>query len=133
MKRRKSISSQAESISAWWAVFDWPSIVAALIVDRQVVDSSSAALRNTAARSSHGQLAHSRCAAVAAAIALSTSSGVARCQSASTWPWACGITTVSSRPDRIRSPPMTIGISQRSCDIESSRASRSARSGVFGA
>ena len=33
MKRQKSISSQAASISAWCAVFDWPSIVAALIVD----------------------------------------------------------------------------------------------------
>ena len=34
LKRRKSISSQAASISAWCAVFDWPSIVAALSVSR---------------------------------------------------------------------------------------------------
>src|SRR5215218_8467541 len=26
LKRQKSISSQAASISAWWAVFDWPSM-----------------------------------------------------------------------------------------------------------
>ena len=32
LKRQKSISSQAESISAWCAVLDWPSIVAALSV-----------------------------------------------------------------------------------------------------
>ena len=30
LKRQKSISSQAASISAWKAVFDWPSMVAAL-------------------------------------------------------------------------------------------------------
>jgi len=32
LKRRKSISSQAASISAWCAVFDWPCIVAAFIL-----------------------------------------------------------------------------------------------------
>ena len=30
LNRQKSMSSQAASISAWIAVFDWPSIVAAL-------------------------------------------------------------------------------------------------------
>jgi hypothetical protein len=30
LKRKKSISSQAASISAWWQVLLWPSIVAAL-------------------------------------------------------------------------------------------------------
>ncbi len=127
------MNSQAESISAWCAVFDWPSIVAALIVDRQVVAISSAALRNTAARSSHGQLAQSRCAWHAAAIAFSTSSGVARCQSASTCPCACGITTCSTSPVLMRSPPMTTGISMRSCAIEPRRDSSSARSGDPGA
>jgi len=43
LKRQKSMSSQAASISAWCAVFDWPSIVAALSVSRQGPASSSAA------------------------------------------------------------------------------------------
>ena len=34
LKRKKSIDSQAASISAWCAVFDWPSIVAAFSVSR---------------------------------------------------------------------------------------------------
>ena len=66
------MSSQAESISAWKAVFDWPSMVAAFRVCRQVVASSSAARRNTAARSSQGQLDHSRRAAGAASMACPT-------------------------------------------------------------
>src|SRR6476619_6461763 len=54
LKRKKSISSQAASISAWCAVFDWFSIVAATIVVRHGPASSLAARRKTAARSSHG-------------------------------------------------------------------------------
>ena len=45
LKRQKSISSQAASISAWCAVFDWPSIVAALSVWRHGPARSSAARR----------------------------------------------------------------------------------------
>ena len=75
MKRQKSISSQAESISAWKTVFDCPSMVEALSVSRQLVVSRSAALRNTAARSSQAQLAHSARASRAAAMAAVTSSG----------------------------------------------------------
>src|SRR3982751_5218353 len=48
------MSSHAESISAWYAVLLCPSIVAAFRVYRQGPLSSSAALRNTAARSSNG-------------------------------------------------------------------------------
>ena len=59
LKRQKSISSQAASISAWCAVFDWPSIVAAMSVERHGPESSSAARRKTAARSSHGVRAQS--------------------------------------------------------------------------
>jgi hypothetical protein len=55
LNRKKSIVSQAESISAWWAVFDCPSIVAAFSVSRHGPASSSAARRKTAARSSQGQ------------------------------------------------------------------------------
>jgi hypothetical protein len=87
LNRQKSISSQAESISAWKAVFDWPSIVAALSVGRHVVASSSAALRNTAARSSHDQLLHSARASRAATIACSTCFVLALCQSARTCLW----------------------------------------------
>ena len=52
LKRQKSISSQAASISAWIAVFDWPSMVAAFRVARHGPASRSAALRKIAARSS---------------------------------------------------------------------------------
>ena len=51
LNRKKSISSDAESISAWNAVFDWPSIVAALSVCRHVVVSNSAARKKIAIRS----------------------------------------------------------------------------------
>ena len=86
LKRQKSISSEAASISAWNTVFDCPSIVAAFSVARHVVVRSSAARRNTAARSSSDAAAHSPRAFAAAAIACSTCFGSARCQSASTWP-----------------------------------------------
>ena len=77
LKRRKSIDSQAASISAWWAVFDWPSIVAALSVSRQGPARSSAARRITVARSSHGQRDQSAHAFAAASIASCTCSAVA--------------------------------------------------------
>ena len=73
-QRQKSVSSQAASISAWNAVFDWPSIVAAFIVSRHGPASSSAARRKTAARASHESADHSRRASAAAAIARATSS-----------------------------------------------------------
>jgi hypothetical protein len=75
LKRQKSISSQAASISAWWAVFDWPSIVAAFSVSRHGPARSSAARRKTAARSSHGTRCQSSHASAAASIARSTSFG----------------------------------------------------------
>ena len=127
------MSSAAESISAWNAVFDWPSMVAALSVARQVVASSSAARRKTAARSSHGQRAHSRRASAAAAIACATCSGEALCQSARTWRWSCGITAFAVSPLRTSFPPMTRGISMRSLAMAASRALSSARSGDPGA
>ena len=74
LKRRKSIDSQAASISAWCAVFDWPSIVAAFSVSRHGPASSSAARSSTAARSSHGQRDQSAQAAAAASIASCTCS-----------------------------------------------------------
>src|SRR6266851_3189238 len=79
LKRQKSISSHAASISAWCAVFDWPSIVAALSVCRHGPASSSAARRKTAARSSQGvrdQSCHA--SADAAVVRLHGLEGVAR-------------------------------------------------------
>src|SRR6185436_17565157 len=95
LKRQKSVSSQAESISAWKTVLDWPSMVAAFNVARQDVASSSPALRITAARSSHGQRDHSLRAAAAAAMASSTCFSDALWQSARTCAWWCGITARS--------------------------------------
>jgi hypothetical protein len=77
LKRKKSITSHAESISAWWAVFDCPSMVAAFSVERQGPERSSAARRSTAARSSHGVRDHSGHASPAASIARSTSASPA--------------------------------------------------------
>ena len=52
LKRRKSMSSQALSISAWKTVLLCPSIVAAFSVSRHGPASRSAARSSTAARSS---------------------------------------------------------------------------------
>ncbi len=127
------MSSAAESISAWKAVFDWPSMVAALSVARHVVASSSAARRKTAARSSHGQLAHSRRAAAAASIAWATCSFEALCQSARTCAWSWGMTAFAVSALRTSFPPITSGISIRSPAIAFRRAFSSARSGDPGA
>ncbi len=72
LKRQKSISSAAASISAWCAVFDWFSIVAATTVERYGPARSSAARRKTAARSSQGRRDQSACASRAASIACAT-------------------------------------------------------------
>ena len=79
LKRKKSITSQAASISAWCAVFDWPSIVAAFRVLRHGPESSSAARSRTAARSSHGVRDQSCQASAAALIARSTSGAPPLC------------------------------------------------------
>ena len=134
MKRQKSISSAAASISAWNTVFDWPSIVAALIVSRQVVVSSSAALRMTAARSSNAQLDHSARAAAAASIACGDvllgrlvigAEHVLRDRAASP--------TGAVSPVRISLPPMISGMSTVSAAIVLRRALSDARSGEPGA
>jgi hypothetical protein len=108
-------------------------MVAALRVARQVVVRSSAALRKTAALSSHGQLAHSRRAAAAATIACPTCSFEALCQSARTKAWSWGITAFAVSSPRTSLPPMTSGISMRSPTIAFRRARSSARSGDPGA
>src|SRR5918999_902631 len=133
LKRQKSTSSHAASISAWWAVFDWPSMVAALRVSRQGPASSSAARRKTAARSSQGRRLHSGQASAEALIARSTSSAPPWCTSARTWSWSCGMTASRRLPVLTSLPPITHGISIRSLRICSRRFCRLARSGVPGA
>ena len=77
LNRQKSISSQAASISAWNAVFDCPSMVAALSVSRQGPASRSAAFRKIAARSSNDMARHAGAAFFAAATAAAASLRVA--------------------------------------------------------
>ena len=133
MKRRKSIVSHAASISAWCAVFDWLSIVAALRVERHGPESSSAARRNTATRSCHGVAAHPVCAARAAAIARSTCEASPFATSASTWSRSCGMTASNVVPVSTRSPPITSGIESRSAGHLREPPWSSARSGDPGA
>ena len=132
LKRRKSISSQAASISAWCTVFDWPSIVAALSVSRHGPASSSAARRKTPARSSHGQRDHSFAAAAAASIACATCSAPPWWTSARTWAVSCGITAGFVSPVVTSLPPITSGTSRRSDRICSRRRWSAARSGLPG-
>src|ERR1700757_4217703 len=98
LKRQKSITSQAESISAWCAVFDWPSIVAAFSVGRHGPARSSAARRKIAARSSHGVRDQSFHASADAAIARSTSFAPPLCTVASTCERLCGSTASNVSP-----------------------------------
>src|SRR5579884_1798882 len=133
LNRKKSTSSAAASISAWCAVLDWPSIVAASTVSRQGPASSSAARRKTAARSSHGHRDHSCHAAAAASTACATCSAEPWCTSASTCSLSCGITAGFVVPVWTRRPPITSGTSMRVACISASRARRLARSGLPGA
>ena len=133
LKRRKSIVSHAASISAWCAVFDWLSIVAAVNVERHGPASSSAARRNTATRSCHGVLDQAGCASRAATIARSTCEASPFATSARTWSWSCGMTAAKVVSDSTRSPPITSGISMRSPAISASRCLSTARSGLPGA
>src|SRR5207248_2098584 len=113
LKRQKSITSQAASISAWWAVFDWFSIVAATRVERQGPASSSAARRKTAARSSHGRRCQSSQAFAEASTAFSISPAPPLCTCARTWSLSCGMTASKVVPVLISSPPIT---HERECD-----------------
>ena len=133
LKRQKSMSSQAESISAWCAVFDCPSIVAAFSVCRHGPARSSDARSSTAARSSHGVRDQSCHASPAAAIARSTSFSPPLCTEARTCERSCGSTASKVSPVRTSSPPITRGISS-CCDSSSvSRTRSSSRSAEPGA
>ena len=85
LNRRKSISSQAASISACCTDLDWPSIVAAFSVSRHGPASRSAARSSTAARSSNGSSRQAGAASLAACTASATSSGLACADTPSTW------------------------------------------------
>ena len=93
LNRRKSMNSAAASISACNDDFDWPRMVAALSVSRHGPDSSSAARRITAARSSYGRSRQAGPAASAASTASATSAEVASAEVPSTAAWRCGWTT----------------------------------------
>ncbi len=133
LKRQKSISSHAASISAWCAVFDWLSIVAAFRVERHGPDRSSAARRKTAARSCQGVRDQSACAARAASIACWTCSGPPLLTSARTWLLRCGMTASKDSSVETSLPPMTSGIETRSLSISRRRFFSSSRSGEPGA
>ena len=109
LKRQKSTSSQAESISAWWTVLLWPSIVAALIVSRQGPASSAAARRRTAARSWKGVAAQALRAARAASMASWKSRLEPTAYSASTSSWRWGERSDLLDSPLRRSPPIVIG------------------------
>ena len=132
-QRQKSITSQAESISACCTVLAWPSMVAALRVARHGPLARSAALSSTAARSCGPSAAQSRRAFTAASAASATSAGPAWWKRASTWAWRCGARTSARRPVRTSWPPMTSGISMGVAASSFSLACSAARSGVPGA
>ena len=97
LNRQKSISSQAASISAWYAVLDWPSMVAALSVCRHGPASRSAALSRIAARSSKRQRPPGRRGRPGAPrSAARASAWVAFCRTPRTCWWSCGCTTWGS-------------------------------------
>jgi hypothetical protein len=134
LNRQKSISSQGASISACCTVLDWPSMVEAAIVSRQGPESSSAALRKTAARSSKARARHAGAAASAASMASRPSWRVAWALVPRRDPWRCGWTTSKRSPPAIRvTPPMVMGSSMGFSASSLSFCSRRARSGLPGA
>ncbi len=134
LKRQKSMSSQALSISACWAVLLWPSMVAALIRWRHGPASRSAAFKMTAQRASRGIRRQSGAASPAAATAALASWAVALRMVPSTCWWSCGCTTgISAPPPARTSPPMWGDRSLWVASSRSSSASRASRSPVPGA
>ncbi len=134
LKRRKSISSQAASISACCADLDWPRIVAPFSVCRYGPASRSAARRKIAARSSNGMARHAGAAPSAASIAERTSSAFASAVRPSTEEWLCGWTTSIEAPPPIRcSPPIVIVRSSWAPASSLTRFSSAARSALPGA
>ena len=134
LKRQKSMSSHAASISAWYAVLLCPSIVAALIRARHGPARRSAALRRIAARSSKDRSRQAGAAAFAASTAAAASAFVAPRATPTTLRWACGWRTSILGPLPVtRAPPIVCG---RSCLVaasSTSATSSAARSALPGA
>ena len=133
LNRKKSVSSQAASISDWWIVFDCPSMVAALTCARYFPLSRSAARRMTAARSSNDHAPQSFWARLEASIAAWMWAAAASWESASTCLWLWGETTGLVFPVEMCCPSMTRGMSTRSAAMDFSTLLISARSGLPGA
>src|SRR6478736_4395115 len=120
-----AIGSHAASISAWNAVFDCPSIVAALRRWRHGPARRSAALRMIAHFSSKGIARQAGAASLAALMAASASFVVEFFSVPSTWAWSCGWTTFISAPPPLRRlPPIT---ARNDCCFFSSLASSATR------
>jgi hypothetical protein len=130
LKRRKSMSSQALSISAWKAVLLCPSIVAALRVSRQGPASRSAARSSTAARSSKEMSRQAGAAASAASTAACTSAAPASRVVPRTAAWRCGCTTSIGAPLPARCSPAMVMV--RSSGVLASSARRTCRLAVSG-
>ena len=134
LKRRKSTSSQAASISAWNTVLLWPSMVAAFSVSRHGPASRSAARSRTAARSSKDSSRQAGAAASAPSTAPWTSAAEASWVVPSTCAWRCGWTTLMAGPAPWRWTPSTVMV--RSTGVAESSLSRAwmpVRSGLPGA
>src|SRR5712691_2474113 len=130
--RQKSIDSQAASISAWWTVFDCPSIVAALTVSRHGPASNEAARRSTAARSWYEVAAHARRALRAALIASVKSLSDPTAYSAMLSSLRCGERMSAREAPHRLSPPICIGTSVRASVNSARRALRLLRCGSLG-
>src|ERR1041384_5771818 len=125
--------SQALSISAWNAVLLCPSIVAALSVWRHGPARSSAARRNTPARASNRQLAHSRWARLAAWMAAETARWSAWWATPSCWLRLWGATTLPVLPVATHFPLTIAWISVTVLPSRLSSALSAARSAEPGA
>jgi hypothetical protein len=134
LKRRKSMSSQAASISAWKAVLLWPSMVAALSRSRHGPASSSAARSSTPARSSNDSARQEGAAARAASTAACTSAEVASRVVPRTAACRCGWTTSIGAPPPARCSPSIVMVRSSGVAASSLTAlSRQARSALPGA
>ena len=131
LKRQKSISSHAASISAWWRGLRLAEHRRGdQRVERHGPARSSAARRKTEARSSHGIRDQSACASRAAPIARCTCSAPPCSTSARTW--CCGAASRPESSPRSRPPCRRSRSESRSARAPSGarRTRSSSRSGV---
>jgi hypothetical protein len=132
LKRKKSITSQAASISAWCAVFDWPSIVAAFSVERH-----GPARQLGGAQQHGGALLPRRARPVVPALAGALIARSTCVRPALGTSRARGLAVRHDRlerlPVRTSSPPITLGIDRSLRHRPQSCSGSSARSGEPGA